>query len=151
PYDTLEEVIGKSGSESGSLKELQVEYKEVSFQENGKVNYKAVSETVTKNTNEVGIQRAKGYEDRPSFTINDIDEMVGDGKAIDENIIICVDSCYGEFVEEEEPLEVGADIIAGSLIKNPGGGLVRAGGYIVGREDLIHKSANRLAAPGLGK
>src|SRR5699024_12555776 len=82
---------------------------------------------------------------------NEIAEMVDYVKAIDENIIIFVDNCYGEFVEEKEPLEVGADIIAGSLIKNPGGGLVRAGGYIVGREDLIHKSANRLSARGHGK
>lgn len=151
PYDTLEEVIGKRGSESGSLKELQVEYKEVSLKENGKVNYDAVSETVTKKTKVVGIQRSKGYENRPSFTINEIAEMVEFVKAIDENIIIFVDNCYGEFVEEKEPLQVGADIIAGSLIKNPGGGLVRAGGYIAGKEELIHKSANRLTAPGLGK
>src|SRR5699024_7666258 len=102
-------------------------------------------------TKVVGIQRSKGYENRPSFTINEIAKMVNYVKAIDENIIIFVDNCYGEFVEEKEPLEVGADIIAGSLIKNPGGGLVRAGGYIVGKEELIHKSANRLNAPGLGK
>src|SRR5699024_12881047 len=91
PYDTLEEVIWKRSSESGSLKELQVEYKEVSLQENGKVNYKAVSETVTKTTKALGIQRSKGYEDRPSFTINEIAEMVDYVKAIDENIIIFVD------------------------------------------------------------
>src|SRR5699024_10600607 len=108
--------------DSGSLKELQVEYKSVPLQENGKVNYKAVSETVTKKTKVVGIQRSKGYENRPSFTINEIAKMVNYVKAIDENIIIFVDNCYGEFVEEKEPLEIGADIIAGSLIKNPGGG-----------------------------
>lgn len=151
PYDTLEEVIGKRGNESGSLKELQVTYNEVLLHEDGTVNYDGVKQAINEQTKVIGIQRSKGYEDRPSFTIAEIKEMVANVKGIKEEVIVFVDNCYGEFVEVEEPLHVGADIMAGSLIKNPGGGLVRAGGYIVGKEELVHKAANRLTAPGLGK
>lgn len=151
PYDTLEEVIGKRGEESGSLKELQVTYDEVDLDENNKVDFVKVKEKINERTKVIGIQRSKGYEDRPSFTISEIEEMINFVKSINENIIIFVDNCYGEFVESKEPLHVGADIIAGSLIKNPGGGLVRAGGYIAGNQKLIQHAANRLTAPGLGK
>src|SRR5690625_4016466 len=151
PYDTLEEVIGKRGNESGSLKELQVNYNEVALKENGKIDIEGIKKAIKPQTKVIGIQRSKGYEDRPSFTIAEIKEMVDIVKEIDDDLIIFVDNCYGEFVEEKEPLHVGADIIAGSLIKNPGGGLVRAGGYIAGKEELIHQAANRLTAPGLGK
>lgn len=151
PYDTLEEVIGKRGEESGSLKELQVTYNEVALNENNKVNFASVKEKMNERTKVIGIQRSKGYEDRPSFTISEIEEMVSFVKSINENVIVFVDNCYGEFVESKEPLHVGADIIAGSLIKNPGGGLVRAGGYIAGNQELIQHAANRLTAPGLGK
>ena len=151
PYDTLEEVIGKRGNESGSLKELQVNYNEVALKENGKIDIEGIKKAIKPQTKVIGIQRSKGYEDRPSFTIAEIKEMVDIVKEIDDDLIIFVDNCYGEFVEEKEPLHVGADIIAGSLIKNPGGGLVRAGGYISGKEELIHQAANRLTAPGLGK
>src|SRR5690625_2435151 len=151
PYDTLEEVIGKRGEESGSLKELQVTYNEVALDENNKVDFASVKEKMNERTKVIGIQRSKGYEDRPSFTISEIEEMVSFVKSINENVIVFVDNCYGEFVESKEPLHVGADIIAGSLIKNPGGGLVRAGGYIAGNEELIQHAANRLTAPGLGK
>lgn len=151
PYDTLEEVIGKRGNESGSLKELQVTYDEVALQGNGGVDFDGIANAIKEETKVIGIQRSKGYEDRPSFTIAEIKEMVDFVKGIKEDVIVFVDNCYGEFVEEEEPLHVGADIIAGSLIKNPGGGLVRTGGYIAGNEDLIHRAANRLTAPGLGK
>lgn len=151
PYDTLEEVIGKRGKTSGSMKELGISYNEVALQSDNSVDFDGVKAAIHENTKVVGIQRSKGYEDRPSFTIDEIEEMVSFVKDINEDIIIFVDNCYGEFVELKEPLEVGADIIAGSLIKNPGGGLVRAGGYIVGREDLVDRAANWLTAPGLGK
>ena len=151
PYDTLEEVIGKRGDSAGSFKEFGISYDEVPLLENGNIDYDGIVNKVSSKTKVVGIQRSKGYEDRPSFTINEIQKMIQVVKAIDENIIVFVDNCYGEFVEDKEPLHVGADIIAGSLIKNPGGGLVRAGGYIVGKETLIEQAANRLTAPGLGK
>ncbi len=151
PYDTLEEVIGKRGNTPGSMKELGITYDEVPLLEDHRVNFDLVKEKITDKTKVIGIQRSKGYEDRPSFTISQIEEMVKFVKGINENLIVFVDNCYGEFVEEQEPLEVGADIIAGSLIKNPGGGLVRAGGYIVGRKDLVEAAAHWLTAPGLGK
>src|SRR5690625_1741238 len=151
PYDTLEEVIGKRGNTPGSMKELGIAYDEVPLLEDNTVDFDTVKEKINERTKVIGIQRSKGYEDRPSFTIAQIEEMVNFVKGIDEELIIFVDNCYGEFVEDKEPLEVGVDIIAGSLIKNPGGGLVRAGGYIVGREDLVDAAANWLTAPGLGK
>lgn len=151
PYDTLEEVIGKRGNSAGSLKDYHITYQEVTLNADQTINYEGIKEAINKNTKVIGIQRSKGYEDRPSFTIKQIEEMVTFIKAIDEKLIIFVDNCYGEFVEEKEPLHVGVDIIAGSLIKNPGGGLVRAGGYIAGKEELISQVANRLTAPGLGK
>lgn len=151
PYDTLEEVIGKRGSESGSLKEFQVDYQEVALLENGKVDFTGIEQTLSDKTKVVGIQRSKGYADRPSFTMDEIEEMIHFVKHLYPKVIVFVDNCYGEFVEEKEPLHIGADVIAGSLIKNPGGGLVRAGGYIAGKEELVEKAANRLTAPGLGK
>ncbi|AIF43677.1 methionine gamma-lyase family protein [Virgibacillus sp. SK37] len=152
PYDTLEEVIGKRGKPAtGSLKDFQVSYKEVNLNLNGSVNYPSIQENISSKTKVIGIQRSKGYDDRPSFTVEEIGEMVKFIKDLNEDIIIFVDNCYGEFVEEIEPLHVGADIMAGSLIKNPGGGMVRAGGYIVGKEKLVLQCANRLTAPGLGK
>ena len=151
PYDTLEEVIGKRGHSSGSLKDLHVSYDEVDLLEDGKVNFSEVKNKINERTKVIGIQRSKGYEDRPSFTIAQIKEMIDFVKSINPELIVFVDNCYGEFVEELEPTHVGADIIAGSLIKNPGGGLVRAGGYIAGDEELILNAANRLTAPGLGK
>src|SRR5690625_431101 len=151
PYDTLEEIIGLRGDNPGSMKDYNIAYNEVDLLEDGSVNFAQLKSIITDRTKVIGIQRSKGYSDRPSFTITEIKEMVEFVKSINKELIVFVDNCYGEFVETEEPLSVGADIIAGSLIKNPGGGLVRAGGYIVGREDLIEKAANRLTAPGLGK
>ena len=151
PYDTLDEVIGKRGNSPGSLMDYQIEYNEVNLNEDGSIDYHGVKNIITNKTKVIGIQRSKGYDDRPSFTIKQIEEMTTFIKSIDPNLIVFVDNCYGEFVEEREPLHVGVDIMAGSLIKNPGGGIVRAGGYIVGREELIHQVANRLTAPGLGK
>lgn len=151
PYDTLEEVIGKRGENTGSLRDYHVTYDEVALQQDGTIDYAGIKEKITARTKVIGIQRSKGYANRPSFTIKEIAEMVTFVKAINEDLIVFVDNCYGEFVEEKEPLQVGADIMAGSLIKNPGGGLVRAGGYIVGKERLVQQAANRLTAPGLGK
>src|SRR5690625_3186959 len=123
PYDTLEEVIGKRGMNAGSLKDYNVHYNEVNLNDDGSVNYEGIKEVINEKTKGIGIQRSKGYEDRPSFTIDEIEEMVTFVKDINEDIIIFVDNCYGEFVEEREPLHVGVDIMAGSLIKNPGGGI----------------------------
>src|SRR5699024_4865443 len=103
---------------------------------------------ISEKTKVIGIQRSKGYDNRPSFTVDEIAEMVAFVKGINPNVIVFVDNCYGEFVETKEPTHVGVDLMAGSLIKNPGGGIVRSGGYIVGREDLIEQCANRLTAPG---
>ncbi len=151
PYDTLSEVIGNTGQNTGSLKDYHISYNEVSLKEDGSVDFPSVKKAITNKTKVIGIQRSKGYDDRPSFTISDIKQMVEFVKNINENIIIFVDNCYGEFVEDKEPLHAGADIIAGSLIKNPGGGIVRSGGYICGKEELVLACANRLTAPGLGK
>lgn len=151
PYDTLEEVIGKRGNASGSMRDLGITYDEVPLREDHSIHFEAIERKIHERTKVIGIQRSKGYENRPSFTIRQIEEMVRFVKQIKEDVIVFVDNCYGEFVEAKEPLEVGADIMAGSLIKNPGGGLVRAGGYIVGKKELIEQAANRLTAPGLGK
>ncbi|WP_010093276.1 aminotransferase class I/II-fold pyridoxal phosphate-dependent enzyme [Ornithinibacillus scapharcae] len=151
PYDTLEEVIGTRGENTGSLKDFHITYNEVALGENGQIDFTGIKEAITTKTKVIAIQRSKGYADRPSFTVEQIGEMVRFVKEIRSDLIVFVDNCYGEFVEENEPLHVGADIIAGSLIKNPGGGIVRAGGYIVGKEDLVNLCAYRLTAPGLGK
>lgn len=151
PYDTLEEVIGIRGTNTGSLRDFHISYNKVDLMSNGSIDFVGVREAMISNPKVIGIQRSKGYDDRPSFTITQISEMIHFIKEIDSDAIVFVDNCYGEFVEEKEPLHVGADIIAGSLIKNPGGGLARAGGYIAGRSDLIQQCANRLTAPGLGK
>lgn len=151
PYDTLEEVIGVRGESSGSMKEYGIDYQEIALKEDGKVSFDDVKHAISEKTKIIGIQRSKGYANRPSFTIAEIEEMCQFIKDINPEIIIFVDNCYGEFVEEKEPTHVGADLIAGSLIKNPGGGIVRAGGYIVGKTNLVEKCANRLTAPGLGK
>ncbi|ALX47693.1 aminotransferase class I/II-fold pyridoxal phosphate-dependent enzyme [Lentibacillus amyloliquefaciens] len=151
PYDTLESVIGMNGEQSGSLKDFHVRYNQADLLEDGSIDFENIKHKMTNQTKVIGIQRSKGYDERPSFTINDIEEMVRFVKSINSDVIVFVDNCYGEFVEEREPLNAGADIIAGSLIKNPGGGIVRAGGYIAGREKLVEQCANRLTAPGLGK
>src|SRR5690625_18364 len=151
PYDTLEKVIGEPNDHTGSLKDFNIKYNEVYLNADGTVNFSKIKEAITSETKMIGIQRSKGYEDRPSFTIAEIEEMTSFIKEIDENLIVFVDNCYGEFVEDKEPTHIGADVMAGSLIKNPGGGIVPAGGYIVGKEELIEMCANRLTAPGLGK
>ncbi|RST71240.1 methionine gamma-lyase family protein [Siminovitchia acidinfaciens] len=150
PYDTLEEVVGIRGNTNGSLKEFGIGYQAVPLKENGKVDFEAVQAAMKPNTKVIGIQRSKGYDDRPSFTIKEIEEMIRFVKEIDPQVIVFVDNCYGEFAETLEPCNVGADLMAGSLIKNPGGGLVKSGGYIVGKENLVESCSYRMTSPGLG-
>ncbi|MCA0983212.1 methionine gamma-lyase family protein [Halobacillus yeomjeoni] len=152
PYDTLHDVIGKEGKkDTGSLKDFGVSYRAVPLTTEGDFDVQAIEQSINEKTKVVAIQRSKGYEDRPSFTIDEIEKMIQKVRDVKKDVIVFVDNCYGEFVETSEPLEVGADLIAGSLIKNPGGGIARMGGYIAGREDLIELCGYRLTAPGLGK
>jgi len=150
PYDTLEEVVGVRGEGQGSLKDYGIGYSYVPLTSEGEIDFLAVAEAITEKTKVIGIQRSRGYADRPSFTIQKIQEMIRMVKEMKPEVIVFVDNCYGEFTEEYEPLHVGADIMAGSLIKNPGGGLVKTGGYIVGRADLVQLASYRMAAPGIG-
>ncbi len=150
PYDTLEQVIGVRGEGMGSLIDYGVRYDVVPLTTDGKVDYSYAKQMISNRTKVVAIQRSRGYDWRPSFTTDDIGEMVQFVKSINPNAIIFVDNCYGEFTEMKEPTEVGVDMMAGSLIKNPGGGLVVSGGYVVGRKDLIEKAGYRLTAPGIG-
>ncbi|MFD3244051.1 aminotransferase class I/II-fold pyridoxal phosphate-dependent enzyme [Staphylococcus simulans] len=151
PYDTLLEVIGVNGNGIGSLKENGVLYNEVALTETGQIDVPAVLNAINDHTKVIAIQRSKGYDQRPSIMVDEIKRAVADIKAEHPDVIVFVDNCYGEFVEDEEPIEAGADIMAGSLIKNPGGGLARIGGYIVGKTDLIERCGYRLTAPGIGK
>ncbi|WP_163530798.1 aminotransferase class I/II-fold pyridoxal phosphate-dependent enzyme [Halobacillus ihumii] len=152
PYDTLEEVIGgKEGQDKGSLADFGITYQAVPLKDNREVDLGLVKDAVSERTKVVAIQRSKGYADRPSFTISEIEQMIRYVRSLKNDVVVFVDNCYGEFVEEQEPVEVGADLIAGSLIKNPGGGLARIGGYIAGRKQLIELCSYRLTAPGLGK
>ena len=151
PYDTLLDIVGVTGNGIGSLKEFNIGYKHIDLLENGKVDFDNVINNVSEKTKVIGIQRSRGYANRPSFTIDEIEQMIAIIKPHVPNAIFFVDNCYGEFVETREPLEVGADLIAGSLIKNPGGGIVKMGGYLVGTEELIEKCAYRLTSPGIGR
>ncbi|MDR7318733.1 methionine gamma-lyase family protein [Brevibacillus nitrificans] len=150
PYDTLEEVVGVRGEGQGSLKDYGIGYSYVPLTAEGEIDFMAVADAITSKTKVIGIQRSRGYADRPSFTIAKIQEMIRLVKEMKPDVVVFVDNCYGEFTEEQEPLHVGADIMAGSLIKNPGGGLVKTGGYIVGRQDLVQLASYRMAAPGIG-
>ncbi len=150
PYDTLEEVIGIRKSK-GSLKEYGITYRQVDLLPDGSFDYDGIREAVGEHTKMVTIQRSKGYQTRPSFSVAQIGELISFIKELKPDVICFVDNCYGEFVEQIEPTDAGADLMAGSLIKNPGGGLAPIGGYIVGRQDLIDACAFRLNAPGLGR
>lgn len=150
PYDTLEEIVGIRGNGVGSLKEFGIGYQTVELQEDGSVNFEAVKRAITSKTKMIGIQRSKGYATRPSFTIEQIKEMIDFIKSIRQDVVVFVDNCYGEFVEELEPCHVGADLMAGSLIKNPGGGLAKTGGYIVGKKELVEACSYRMTSPGIG-
>lgn len=150
PYDTLEEVIGIRQSK-GSLAEYGITYRQVDLLPDGGFDYEGIKEAINERTKLVTIQRSKGYATRPTLSVDRIGELITFMKKIKPDIICMVDNCYGEFVEEKEPLEVGADMIVGSLIKNPGGGLAPIGGYIVGKKECVENAAYRLTSPGLGK
>lgn len=150
PYDTLEEVIGIRDSK-GSLKEYGITYRQVDLLEDGSFDYNNISKAINDKTKIVTIQRSKGYQTRPSFGVKEIGELIAFIKNIKPNVICMVDNCYGEFVEELEPSDVGADMVVGSLIKNPGGGLAPIGGYIAGKKECVENAAYRLTSPGLGK
>lgn len=150
PYDTLRMVIGSEGESKRSLISRGVKYSEVPLQADGTLDLKAISEAVTESTKMVALQRSRGYSWRPPISIAQISEAVRVVKQKNPGCIFFVDNCYGEFVEPYEPIEAGADLIAGSLIKNPGGGLAVSGGYIVGRSELVELCAEILTAPHLG-
>ncbi|MBE6720543.1 MAG: hypothetical protein E7571_07845 [Ruminococcaceae bacterium] len=150
PYDTIHGVIGITGEGMGSLKDFGVKYEEVPLLDE-KPDLEAIFNAVNIDTTMVYIQRSRGYELRPSLTIDEIEKIVKTAKSKNPKVIVMVDNCYGEFVEKREPLEVGADLIAGSMIKNAGGGIATTGGYIAGRHDLVEKCSYRLTTPGLGK
>lgn len=150
PYDTLEEVIGIRSS-SGSLAEYGVSYRQVDLLTDGTFDYESIKNAINDKTKIVTIQRSKGYQTRPSFSVSQIGGLIAFVKEIKPDVICMVDNCYGEFVERIEPSDVGADMVVGSLIKNPGGGLAPIGGYIAGRKDLIDNCGYRLTSPGLGK
>ena len=151
PYDTLLEVIGVNGNGIGSFKEYNIGYDEVALKEDGSVDFEGIKAKMTPATKMVAIQRSRGYAERPSFTVAQIAEMTAFIKENYPDVVIFADNCYGEFSEVSEPTEVGVDLIAGSLIKNPGGGIAKTGGYIAGKKELIEKCAYRLTTPGVGK
>ena len=150
PYDTLEEVIGIRPSK-GSLAEYGISYRQADLLADGSFDYDAIRAAINEKTRLVTIQRSKGYAVRPTLSVKKIGELISFIKDIKPDVVCMVDNCYGEFVEEKEPLEVGADLIVGSLIKNPGGGLAPIGGYLVGKKEYIENAAYRLTSPGLGK
>ncbi len=150
PYDTLEEVIGIRDSR-GSLKEYGITYRQVDLLNNKDFDYEGIKKAINEKTKIVTIQRSKGYQTRPSYSVDQIGELISFVKSIKSDVICMVDNCYGEFTEEKEPSDVGADMTVGSLIKNPGGGLAPLGGYICGKRECVENAAYRLTSPGLGK
>lgn len=150
PYDTLQEVIGIRESPC-SLKEYGVSYRQVDLLANGTFDYENIRKAINPKTKLVTIQRSKGYATRPSFSVKQIGELIAFVKSVKPDVICMVDNCYGEFVETIEPSDVGADMVVGSLIKNPGGGLAPIGGYICGTSECVNRCAYRLSAPGLGQ
>lgn len=150
PYDTLEEVIGIRESK-GSLKEYGISYSQVDLLPDGSFDYENIAKAINEKTKLVTIQRSKGYQTRPTLSVTRIGELISFIKNIKPDVICMVDNCYGEFVETIEPTDVGADMVVGSLIKNPGGGLAPIGGYIAGKKECVENAAYRLTSPGLGK
>lgn len=150
PYDTLQSIVDGGDKDTGSLKDFGIGYSHVDLIEDQFIDWEGVGAAIGDKTKMVAIQRSKGYATRPSFTIEEIQEMCQKIREIKSDVVIFVDNCYGEFVEAMEPTEVGADLMAGSLIKNPGGGLAKIGGYIAGRADLVEKCAYRMTSPGIG-
>lgn len=150
PYDTLEEVIGIRPSK-GSLKEYGISYRQVDLLPDGSFHYPEIEKALNDKTRLVTIQRSKGYQTRPTLSVKRIGELIAFIKARKPDVLCMVDNCYGEFVETCEPSQVGADMVVGSLIKNPGGGLAQVGGYIAGKKECVENAAYRLTSPGLGK
>ena len=150
PYDTLEEVIGIRGEGRGSLKEFGINYKQVEIDASGSIDLTALGKAITPATKMVSLQRASGYGFRKAITIPEIEECTSFVKSVNPDIVCMADNCYGEFLDIREPSEAGVDVLAGSLIKNPGGGLAVGGGYIAGRKDLIQKISYRMTSPGIG-
>lgn len=151
PYDTLADVIGKGNNNTGSLSDFGITYKEIPLLADGKIDVDRLLNSISEKTKMVMIQRSKGYDFRNSLSINDIRNTIQKIKNKKKDLIVFVDNCYGEFTEELEPTDVGADLIAGSLIKNPGGGISPTGGYVIGKSELVKNAAHRLYAPGIGK
>lgn len=150
PYDTLHKVIGKPGDGKGSLQDWGVKYAEVPLLQDGGLDWEGIERAILPETKVVGIQRSRGYDWRASFTVAEIGQIVERVKAIKPDVMVFVDNCYGEFTELVEPTQVGVDLMAGSLIKNPGGGLAETGGYIAGTAAAVEAAAFRLTAPGIG-
>ena len=150
PYDTLEEVIGLRGQGQGSLQDFGITYRQLALTEAGSIDWPTLANAVRDRTRMVLIQRSCGYSWRPSPSIVEIQRIIDSVKRQNPEVVCFVDNCYGEFVEAQEPTMVGADLMAGSLIKNPGGTIATAGGYLAGRADLVELAANRLTAPGIG-
>lgn len=150
PYDTLEEVIGIRPSR-GSLREYGISYRQVDLLSDGSFDYEKIRQAICERTRLVTIQRSKGYQTRPTLSVNKIGELIAFVKGIKPDVICMVDNCYGEFTEVTEPSEAGADLVVGSLIKNPGGGLAPIGGYLAGKKECIENAACRLTSPGLGR
>lgn len=151
PYDTLRSAIGIEGRYSGSLIDFGVKYEEIDLKADGTVDYEAIKSTLDDSYKMVYIQRSRGYSTRPTLTCDDIERIVTEVRSVNKNVIIMLDNCYGEFVEKKQPLSCGVDLTAGSLIKNPGGGIAPTGGYIAGRADLVEMCSYRLTTPGTGK
>ncbi len=150
PYDTLHKVIGKPGDGKGSLADFGIGYGEAALNEQGQVDWPEVERLINEHTRVIGIQRSRGYDWRSSFTIADIEAMVQRIRSYNKDVVIFVDNCYGEFTETLEPTQVGVDLMAGSLIKNPGGGIAETGGYICGKRSYVELASYRLTAPGIG-
>lgn len=150
PYDTLEEVIGIRGEGKGSLKDYGITYKQVELLPDGSIDLETLGKTISDKTKMVSVQRATGYGWRKSITVNQIEDLAKFVHQIRGDIVCMADNCYGEFLDIKEPTNVGIDVMAGSLIKNPGGGLALTGGYVCGRDDLIEKISYRMTCPGIG-
>ena len=151
PYDTMQQVIGIAGNKKGTLIEKGILYDKLTLDENHKIQYDKIKDKIDDKTKVILIQRSTGYTQRRAFTIDEIEKAIIEIRKISKDVVIFIDNCYGEFTETREPIEIGADIVAGSLIKNLGGGIAITGGYISGRKDLIEYCANTLTAPGIGK
>lgn len=150
PYDTLESIVSGGEKDTGSLKDFGITYRHIPLTEDQGIDWELAENAIGERTKVIAIQRSRGYDTRPSFTVSEIQSMIEKIRTIKPEAIVFVDNCYGEFVEEQEPIEAGADLIAGSLIKNPGGGMAKIGGYIAGRKDLVEKCAYRMTSPGIG-